>query len=66
MMGRLNPDQGRLFYCFDLEEAVPEDHAVREIARVLDLSWVRAELADYYSHLPPTRAAPSRGSGFVP
>jgi len=51
MMGRLNPDQGQLFYCFDLEETVPEDHAVREIARVLDLSWVRAELADYYSHL---------------
>jgi transposase len=51
MMGRLNPDQGQLFYCFDLEEAVPEDHAVREIARVLELSWVRAELADYYSLL---------------
>jgi len=50
MMGRLNPDQGQLFYCFDLEEAMP-DHAVREIARVLDLSWVRAGLADYYSHL---------------
>src|SRR5262249_58602871 len=43
--------EGQLFYCFDLEEAVPEDHAVREIARVLDLSWVRAGLADYYSHL---------------
>ena len=27
------------------------DHLVREIAAVLDLSWVRAELASYYSPL---------------
>jgi len=49
MMGRLNRDQGRLFYCFDLDEAVPADHPVREIASVLDLSWVRADLKAYYS-----------------
>jgi transposase len=49
MMGRLNRDQGQLFYCFDLEEAVPEDHQVRGIAEVLDLSWVRAELVPHYS-----------------
>src|SRR5664279_4480578 len=49
MMGRLNRDQGQLFYCFDLEEAVPEDHQVRRIAEVLDLSWVRAELLPHYS-----------------
>ena len=49
MMGRLNRDQGQLFYCFNLEEAVPEDHQVRRIAEVLDLSWVRAELASRYS-----------------
>jgi hypothetical protein len=30
MMGRLNRDQGELFYEFRLEEAVPEDHLVRE------------------------------------
>src|ERR687897_676191 len=48
MMGRLNRDQGQLFYCFHLEEAVPDDHLAREIAAVLDLSWVRAELAPYY------------------
>ena len=51
MMGRLSQDQGQLFYCFDLDEAVPADHPVREIARVLDLSWVRTELAPYYSPL---------------
>jgi hypothetical protein len=49
MMGRLNRDQGQLLYCFNLDEVVPEDHLVRAIAAVLDLSWVYAELAPYYS-----------------
>jgi hypothetical protein len=40
MMGRLNHDQGQLFYLFCLDEAVPDDHLVRQIAGVLDLSWV--------------------------
>jgi hypothetical protein len=40
MMGRLNHDQGPLFYSFRLDEAVPNDHLVREIAGVLDLIWV--------------------------
>ena len=48
MMGRLNQDQGQLFYSFCLEDVVPADHRVREIAAVLDLSWVRAELASWY------------------
>ncbi len=50
-MGRLNRDQGQLFYSFSLDEAVPDDHPVREIAAVLDLSWVHAELAPYYPQL---------------
>jgi transposase len=49
MMGRLSGNQGQLFYCFNLEEVVPEDHQVRGIAEVLDLSWVHAELARHYS-----------------
>ena len=48
MMGRLKNDQGQLFYSFCLEEVVPDDHLVRGIAAVLDLSWVHAELAPYY------------------
>lgn len=48
MMGRLNHEQGQLFYSFSLEEAVPSDHLVRKIAAVLDLSWVHAELAPHY------------------
>src|SRR6202140_3019133 len=49
MMGRLSRDQEQLFYCFNLEEVVPEDHQVRRIADVLDLSWVRTKLAPPYS-----------------
>ena len=51
MMGRLKREQGQLFYSFCLDEAVPADHRAREIASVLDLSWVHAELAPHYSHL---------------
>src|SRR5512140_934095 len=49
MMGRGSQDQGQLFYSFNLEEVVPADHLVRAISRVLDLAWVRAELAPHYS-----------------
>src|SRR5712692_2038787 len=51
MMGRLKHEQEQLFYEFQLDDVVPDDHLVREIAAVLDLSWVRAELASYYSPL---------------
>jgi hypothetical protein len=29
MMGRSGQDQGQLFYSFNLEEVVPDDHLVR-------------------------------------
>jgi transposase len=48
MMGRLKQDQEQLFYSFNLEEAVPDDHLVREISAVLDLSWVYDALAPHY------------------
>jgi transposase len=51
MMGRRNRDHGPLFYEFRLDEAVPDDHLVRQIGAVLDLSWVHGELAPYYSRL---------------
>ena len=51
MMGQLKHEQEQLFYEFRLDEVVPGDHLVREIAAVLDLTWVRAELASYYSPL---------------
>src|SRR3954470_13519486 len=51
MMGRLDHDQEQLFYSFCLEEAGPQYPPVREIAAVLDLSWVRSELAPFYSKI---------------
>ena len=49
MMGRLNHNQGQFFYSFCLDEAVPDDHLVREIAAVLGLSWVHSEPAPFLS-----------------
>jgi transposase len=48
MMGRLKGDQSQLFYEFHLDDVVPDDHLVRDISAILDLSWVHAELAPYY------------------
>ena len=50
MMGRLERDQERLFYEYRLDDLVPADHLARKVDAVLDLSWLRAELAPYYSH----------------
>jgi transposase len=51
MMGRLKHDQEQFFYSFRLDDAVPQDHPVREVSAVLDLSWVHSELAPYYPRL---------------
>ena len=51
MMGRRNQGQGQFFYEFRLDEAVPDDHLVRRIGALLELSWVYAELAPYYSEI---------------
>ncbi len=50
MMGERLGRQERLFYDVCLEDRVPADHLVRRLDAVLDLSWLRAELAPYYSH----------------
>ena len=55
MMGQRKREQEQLFYYFCLDDAVPDDHSVRELAAVLDLSGVYAELASYY----PTIGRPS-------
>jgi transposase len=49
MMGRQEDQQQSLFYDFCLEDHVPEDHLLRQIAKVLDLGDVRRQLAPYYS-----------------
>ncbi|HEX2366424.1 MAG TPA: IS5/IS1182 family transposase, partial [Bradyrhizobium sp.] len=50
MMGPAVGRQDRLFYAFNLEERIPDDHLLRRIDAVLDLSWLRADLAPFYSH----------------
>jgi transposase len=50
MMGEQLGRQDRLFYEFCLDDRVPSDHLLRRVDAVLDLSWLRAELAPYYSH----------------
>ena len=50
MMGEPVGRQDRLFYEFDLEDMVPGDHLLRRLDAVLELSWLRGELAPYYSH----------------
>ena len=49
-MGERVGGRDRLFYDFCLEDVVPADHFLRKIDAVLDLSWLRGELAPYYSH----------------
>src|SRR6478609_9700649 len=51
MRVRLGGDKSRLFIWFCLEEVVPDDHQVRAIATVLDLSWVYGELSPHYPAL---------------
>ena len=51
MMGAPVGQQERLFYEFDLEDMVPDDHFLRRIDAALDLGWLRAEMKPHYSHL---------------
>lgn len=50
MMGPAVGQQDRLFYEFNLEDVIPSNHLLRRIDAVLDLSWLRGELAPFYSH----------------
>jgi transposase len=50
MMGPAIGQQDRFFYQFNLEDRVPANHLLRRIDAVLDLSWLRGEIAPFYSH----------------
>jgi transposase len=50
MMGPRQEAQAALFYEFSLEDHVPQDHLLRSIDWFVDLSSIRAHLADFYSH----------------
>lgn len=49
MMGSNEEPQDELFYDFNLDDIVPQDHLLRDIDRFLDFSELREHLAPYYS-----------------
>ena len=50
MMGGPVSLQYRLSYEFDLEDMAPDDHLLRRINAVLNLTWLRDEMKLHYSH----------------
>ena len=48
MLGHKGRDQPELFITGSLEQLVPEDHVLARVDRVLDLGWLREEVADCY------------------
>lgn len=50
MMGSQTGSQDRLFYSFNLDEHIPQNHLLRSMDCCLDLSDLRQHLADFYSH----------------
>lgn len=48
MLGRKDRDQLELFMTGSLRQLVPEDHILARVDRVLDLGWLREEVADLY------------------
>lgn len=50
MMGSNDKPQAELFYAFNLDDIVPQDHLLRDIDRLLDFTELREHLTPYYSH----------------
>ena len=48
MLGRKERDQLELYMCGSLRQLVPDDHVLARVDRVLDLSWLRDEVAELY------------------
>jgi transposase len=48
MLGRKERDQLELFITGSLRQIVPDEHVLVRVDRVLDLSWLRDEVADCY------------------
>ncbi len=42
--------QEKIYYNFSLSKRIPEDHILRKIDKVIDLSFVRVLVSDKYSH----------------
>lgn len=50
MMGQLPADQNALFYDFNLEQRIPDNHLLRKIDQFLDFDQIRSHLHTFYSH----------------
>ena len=48
MLGRKERDQLELFMAGSLRQLIPDDHVLVRVDAVLDLSWLRGEIADLY------------------
>ena len=48
MLGRKERDQLELFITGSLRQLIPDDHIPCKVDRVLDLSWLRQEVAELY------------------
>lgn len=48
LLGQQDRWQGDLFIVGSLGDLIPEDHVLRRVDAVLDLSWLRDEVADCY------------------
>jgi transposase len=48
MLGRQERWQEDLFVAGPLRDLIPDDHILKRVDRVLDLSWLRAEVRDLY------------------
>ena len=49
MLGQQNRWQGTLFVAGSLEDLIPADHILKRVDKILDLSWLRDEVREYYS-----------------
>ncbi|MGR3436204.1 MAG: IS1182 family transposase [Shimia sp.] len=49
MLGRQNRDQLEFMVCGSLRDLVPDDHVLARVDRVLDLGWLRDEVAGLYA-----------------
>jgi len=49
MLGQQNRDQLEFFVCGSLRDLVPDDHVLARVDRVLDLAWLRDDVADLYA-----------------
>ena len=70
MIGKQDRWQGQLFVAGPFRDLIPDDHILKRVDKVLDLSWLRDEVRDCYSQrhgrpsIPPEAALRLMLAGF--